>query len=1689
MDDINSILGVETAPVDLHDIMPTPLPSLTPPLAAVRNRAATVALLSEDPTKSVDNFQLMMAEAEQGTDSIVKYQQDRIISQASEEDKQSFMSVLSDPKIDMGRKMSLIDALHKDRIRKDVTTKLMTNAAAKASEGETPEAEDARVGSVADHIAEIYESRERIQGLVNAHAASLDGTNTALGVFEVADAWVAPLSSNITMNNLVNNSKGSTMWDVVKASVLPGSSKRAMYQKFQSLPLEQREQFVKDQLQNISQNTETLLSNSNQFAQYELISQLFDEGASYTAADAGIENAASLLDIVGLGFLLRTPKGLKNLAKDTGVTDVVARTPASSSPASSQVPRSVQPSDLARVEGVPTKGVFDDRIASLESTKASLLGDASNALDKGAVASLNAERKQIVASLPDVKALAKDIQVQQGITSKAAKERANSIFEDKKIEVDGAIARIDSQLEANKQSSLVNQKIANIEKEIELLQKNNTEIFLKKDPLADAIGRIDLNGAVRRANPASPMEVIKLANPQQARNMLELIVKSEGDAVANGLAGTSRLQAITNDVFPQVVTSSGRVAAQPVDIQRNLRRELQVPDSIYKAIWDDGGIMYTPQEKAAALSNVQRDFQSAEGLVMRENMGGFQDDGLRFNISAVYGTPEGDFKNARQAYEQARYALRKQGVLDSEIEILRKEGLDYVPVKLADVGEAEGSYVVRVNTKHEVDPTDVVKFEEGDVKLNFLDRLPGTQWGQHGSAARYLLDASSMLDPKYTKAATAATDRSAGFEKLLLDVAKEYSDIFVKLPKEAQIRVDSYLREANYNQLAFDIGDLRKRGMSDKEISSVRAWRRFWDGHFYLENLDVVRTLNSEGYQKFSSNNADFFAKRMEKNRSISRVYDPATDTLVDISASAIDQLYDTKGFIAKTRRPVEIDGVSVEHMIVRNTPTEYLRKFRDNDMVLNYREGYFQLQYDAARFVDEISTGANGQQIRRAVAVGGSMPEVTRFAERMNANAPAGVRYVPRADERALQRGSDDWFDVNSASGRIAQRHRGKLLEDGSGMNHLGDGSYILDPVTSAIRAARSVAGRTVTRPMLEASKARFMSQYKDVLPPDGMGGVRMPRSSSEIGSKGMVVSKQVADARTVFNNIHYLENGYINGLDSVWKQMFHALADKAGNWNLGKTEKALLATGDISPAQSSKVSVFMATIGSHPLRQLVVQPHQVIRTMSYNTVGWAKGTVPRLMTDYFTFKAKSILGQNVKMSKEAQAFVDFVENSGAIAAIDKQNLVRGTLMDAAGGYNALSNTVGKPLEILRKVGFDTGEAANTVGHLAAVYEREIRAGKDMTNKALRDEAYSTSRAISWDMNFAGDMPYNQTAPSLVLQFMQVPHKAFLQLFNRRLRWQDRGRLVLGDVIFWGPPTLLVSELLGGDILPEDKDLRELVTYGLESAILNKLFQSVTDDPDVNIDWSSLAPYDAHGWAKTLYGFFTGGPYKAVAESPAGQLFLADGGRVQNALGSISRLFGMSDQIGETPETFQRTLNEVLKISSGWSAGTKAYLMLESEKRMDKYGRPVSEKVQVAEAVAQAFGFGDSSQRDNWALIEKSNSIRKNFRDDVLKDYKNILQYYQTEMNKGIADPVQLGAVSSFVLKRYQGNPEALQIIQQQLEKDLLNPEYKLLSQMIKISGIPDANTLKDKIRQSNIPDAQKQQILDRFQHIEDLK
>lgn len=1199
--------------------------------------------------------------------------------------------------------------------------------------------------------------------------------------------------------------------------------------------------------------------------------------------------------------------------------------------------------------------------------------------------------------------------------------------------------------------------------------------LLKGPTVDDTVNRISINSAVHEVNPASPGEIAVNSNPAVARSMAEGAFKG-GDEFSQAMFGVDKDQAITNLIVPQAANEAAAVDTRVADPMKNIRHEQQIDPALVDLVNDTTVDAMTPAEKAAARAQVVNDFGNASGMVLNEPMSSFTSNGNRFRVSGVYEAPGGSFSNAEDAVNQAVFSLRKYGIEPGDVQVLMKQGTEHIPVSLEDVRGVPGDYKIRVNTDFEHNPFDLTEMDKFDVKRNWLDRFRNLTSDTKGSAARHVLDAASMLHEKLTGPAVVARDYAARFEKALLGKAKEFSDGYTKLPAGRKAAIDDYIKEANFNGIAYDQADLLARGFNTDESNIIRKWRGFWDDHYALENLDVVRSLRANGYQKFENANTKLYARPIAKDSTLGRFYDPATDSVRTFQTGELDDLYNKGGTLAKLRRPVDINGVKTEYMISRETPREYLQGLKDTEKALNYRPGYYSVAYKAPKFVREVD--AAGKPIR-TVAVAGDTKEAQHFADRMTKNT--GVQHIVTNDERMYQMGSDAHWDIESSAGRVAQRMRGKLLEDASGVNHLGDTSYVASPVEAAMRSAKSIAGRTTSRNMLETAKARFMQQYEKFLPSNGMGGVRMPNTVKEIGALGNHTSSEVADARTTFEYLQYLQHGYVNSIDDTFKAIFNSVADSVGEKGFTAVEKGVRAVGTVRPTQTLKGGVFKAYIAFNPLRQWIIQTGQLYRTMVYNPVGWLSGAVPKYFAEHSAYLTG--LGKRTEFS-------DFFERGGFAAAIDQHNLVAGSLHAMADQSNMVTRAGRAAINTARKIGFDAGEGANILGHAAAVFDRYKRLGRDLTDKAVREQAYSEIRALSYDMNSAGDMPYNQTNAAAILQFMQMPHKSIAQYTNRRLDRAVRARMFLGDMLLWGTGIEVLATAFGKDMMPDDPNAREVLKDGVVSMMYNHALQSLFEGTH-KADFSSLDPRNLDGWTQFSADLMGGGISQAIMNSPSLQMMFSPSGRFHVAAKSIARYFNIIPEYDDKdPTKFTTMLSDVAKITGGWNNGMKAYLMLQTQQRRDQYGKLIDENTTNGDSIAQLFGFGAASQQDVFKMSTEWQKDVKSHKDHALLVYKDIKRVYT---DQHAADPNfdanYVTGVTGAVLHVFKDDPESMQIIQKQIEADLRDPTSNLANIILRRSGIDSPANFEDKIKSMPISEEDKQKMRDIYKYSVDSR
>lgn len=1612
--DILDDSGAQSYPVIDDLVTSNPLPSSPPPIPATRNQAAITSMVA-NPFEGQDSYNTIMGEAQSGVTTTQDMLKETARNNVKTSDQQALMNLLADPKISIEQKNNAVNNFKNNPVLKDTSTMLQSQLLSQGAKGETADAEAARI-STADAIGEMYDSRSQIQTLANQLKDKVDKDDLWTQFFNSAAGLVpgrAAVQENKMLNSLATATGVSRDWWKNLSVVIGGGAQTIDARNLiASLPYDKQVAVAKVMFNGVQNNSGFLYGNDNHQEAYQWFNKLFNN-ESYGMGGAMMDNITGLLD---MAFVGQTVKDAATIAKNTGRM-IFGGTGALDAAEANQFVKANAGPIASTVKAEPAGAVN---------------GVVNDVAEPGYVAA---------------RTVAQDEPQATGATAQAI-QRANAA-ESNVVPV------------ANPGSLLggsgVSTSQVGTKTKAALLGGGRAVEDIKQ-----TMNRLASQSAVHDINPNSPIELAQNANPDAARSFQEAIVKGSDEA-AQALAGTDRQQAIVNNTMPQV-SQTGTVFSRTADIDRNMRVEMATDQPFLQMIKDTSVNALTPAEKANVLSRATNDFSNATGLRINDAMSSINMEGNRLKIGAVYEAPSGSFSNAAQAVEQAKYALRQYGVQDEDITVLAKQGVNHVPVSLDSVRDIPGDYKLRVNVSPEVSPTFLDEIENLSVKRNFLDRFASTHFKDRGSVQRNIVDVASMLSKHITGPAVVAKDYGARFEHFLKGKAEAFANDYKNLQPARKAKMENYIREANFNGIAFDQADLLSRGFNQSEINTLAKWRSFWDDHHYLENLDVVRSLRNQGFEYFENQNAKLFARPIGRSPGVTRFYDPATDAVRGFNSGELDDLYNKGGTIARLRRPESFHGTEVEHMIVRQTPQEYTRALIDSDQVLNKLDGYYSISYKSARFIDEID--ANGNKIR-TIAVAGDTPQAEQFISRMQANNP-GKQYRHREDTRTFRYSSDENWDINSARGRINQRHRGQLLQNADAVNHLGDMTYVASPTQSAVRAARSISGRTVMRPMLDTAVDRFMRQYAEYLPKNEWGEAKFPQSAAEIGKLGETSSSKIGDARTTWEYLNYLRSGYINSVTDGTKAIFHMMANEAGEKGYGGVERALRAAGDADITGTLKKTTFNAYLASNPLRQVFTQAQQAWRINTYNPIGILNGKIGKYISEFYN---SHIFGA------PKSDFAKFYYSTGFPDAVQHHNLAGSVLNTIADQQNAIQRFGTQTLGTLRRFGFDSGEQANMVAHSAAVFERYQRMGKAVNTRAVQEEMHSEIRALTYDMNAAGDMPYNQGAASALLQFMQMPHKAWLNFTNRRIDPATRIRMGLGDMFLWGIGIDAAASALNWDILPDDNSTWNNIVHDgavswLYNHALNKVYEGTHE-----ADFSALSPYGLDGWHK-MWTTLTGqGVFATVMNSPSAGLFT-------NRLGAVARnmasFFTPKEWDNRTPpEKLEDTALAVAKLSSGFSNAFKAYQVKRFNEIRDQYGNQIADSATTGDAIATAFGFQTKKQADQFETSNELSSQAVSKKREVMQVYKSIKQFYADHYNDNDnPDLTFMTNVTGAILHYYRNDPESLRMITDQWRRDSVGPDLAMTRKMLRSFGATDDADNRTRIANSGL-DEEKQKML----------
>lgn len=1398
----------------------------------------------------------------------------------------------------------------------------------------------------------------------------------------------APLAEWNHFDRLLKDVAGS------RDTVLLGSQKQKLYEQIQKIPITERARFAEELFQYIDENENVILPDGNDLLTLETLQRMLIDN-DYSDFERWFDNVTSVLDIIGVGALARGAfKGAKVVSKTDRALTLAEEAEAFKN-------RPAEPITGLEKEALDFKGTPEPTVQDVFKPK-----------PKNTPESLAKEAKEF----------------------KSAPE-----------------------------------------------------------PTVDSLFRRALSEDTRtQVSPSSPSQVVKDVNPELARKMHELVKEDETGEAAKALYGTTPEEALAKDILPEPDSNKGKL---PNKVEMR-RPEFEEPADIRSTRLREGNTIVSEKEFGKVKTRLTQGLENVEGMVLhpssmiiREAPSG------SLQIMARYSPLDSGFTTPEEAIEHAQFAFRNYRIPPESFTILSRKGSDWVETSVKDldvkkllvekdpklpekVPELKDiDYAIGLNYDYRFSPEDLTEVDllttaPGWIArgVQLLDRIPTqawSAWGQ-GSLVQNILDAASVIHPQIVNAASVAVDKTYGLKKLYVDQFQEFIDTYASLPKPRRALMTDYINEANFQGLKLDTADLYSRGFTKKEVDALKQWRRANDAMWHAANDDMVKTLRSRGNKMFIFRSPDGTKDSKLVGRPISAkslerddvVFDPVADTNVKLTGEQIKKLYDEGGELVRLNDPLEIDGKWVDVIVSRNNPTSgYTRAIYDGEHVMAYRDGYYPVMYDANYFITkELTNKDTGKKFRKVVASARDQKELNTALKMLRETEPKST-FSFRKDRSFRQAGSqifdEGGWSLSSSAGLSTQRFRGERLADaGSDLQRLGH-SHLKDPLEAVTRQIHQLSQRVSMRTYMDTVKKRWMLNYGPYveLPRNKLTGqLEMPKSPSAIVGKPEAPQKLVADARSNYNYIYSLENGYINGIDVVYKATLHSMADFMGQLGVSPLEKAFLSGARGSPTQSMKTLAFKLFLSASPLRQAVLQRGQILQLGAVNPTYLVKDLVRDLAGIN-----KVRLG--VTTDKKYVDLFEEIRTAGILEAVDAHNLIREDMLrlaDLSFAQKARS-FINAPVRGAQTIGFDLAEQDNLLSAWLAFRDLAIKEGKDLKSVRVQEEIHGQARAYTLNMNRAGEMPYSQNTLGLVAQFMSFRHKALLQPFtNRSLSVKDRAKLLAYTTALFGADATvfkMVVDNVWGDNKPSE--IKNKIQDGLLDTTLNMVLSGLSGK-EQNIDWGDLAPTEAYGMWNMMTGMFSTDLGEMVANSPSGSLLFGSNPRLTDAFRTAMRYFNIIEDYDdpELQTRFTDVVKSTLSVYSGMSAAFKANYAYQTGQKLSSYGRISDSEVTGVEAAMALFGFRTKTET-GYQEVKQIIYGDKSFETDDVKNWYIITKRHLARRGLKITEEDLAQRVASEAWRVFgQDRPRAVEIIFKEIEKDAQDGDYIMMKGIMNRMG-----------------------------------
>lgn len=1123
-------------------------------------------------------------------------------------------------------------------------------------------------------------------------------------------------------------------------------------------------------------------------------------------------------------------------------------------------------------------------------------------------------------------------------------------------------------------------------------------------------------GGVRSGTPSA---LAAAANQRVAAKELAEALDDETNVIADAL-GIERTD-VVSEVMPKPVGID--ITGAPDSVVKEVERMNKGADELL-ARTGSQRLVYSTEEIEATNKSSFEYLESITGVKFRLGMSTFSQAGAEsvarsdtgFTVNALFGANDvsgwrtlGAAKRAASASfgkDQPIEFFVRNPATDEIVSVSSKEG------KIQNVVN-NGDYYVQYKYDQQYDKTIAGVF--GSDAVTRIGSLP--------KAGKYLQDATSRFNKLIRGGALTYTDQIAGAE---IAVMRDVKRNFEGLKESSKAKLLEAIEEGSTQETRWSYNDLvTKFGMDDTEAVAMMSFGRAQDTLWSLQNREVFKDLRSKRMDSLYLGNTDtgMFARRMD-DEEITRVfgqdttlpvYNPKTNDVGEATWDDIVALYERDGSVVQLNQSVYVKNNKYSYVLAESTPkkgsTATLKPLTRSP--LSYKEGYYQRFYEDPYMVRKVYKHGkvNGKSPARpteeTLYAASDLTSAKAIRDRLIAehvdDDTVDFKAVRGRDLTDENRETADWEQL-TRSGLLSARNRGERLGSIEGL------AKIQDPLQSLVRASRAVSQKVGLGEWMEVMRQRWTKSYPD-LAKEG----KMPSSVEAIQEAGRAAGapkQKVNEAVAIFEYMKMMENTPTK-LSKKWQGTALDIAEAVE----GKSRLAaagVRAASDFNPTQAIKTTAYKTFIALNPLRQMLIQPSQLLQMINID----GKYVLSGRMAKDIAALSVGMEGQTkigAKMmgvpQKEYDAMLKSFKDGGMPYAIDQHQFLEAAVVKAdqtlspqpgiVRAAKAPIHGVKRAYAFSKTIGFDAGEYTNIAGHWLVAQRRYMKQNPDASMKSQKsiDEIGLLARELSYSMNRAGKLGHQgyptsafSEVLSVPLQFFSIPHKAFLSVTSSKVYTKgEKYRLAALNLGLFGAAgipamSLLIDEAkMAYGIDVSDKEWVAikggLVDWGLSTAI-NAAFQ----DPEGKTDYFQIAKQTAPGGGglTPIANLYEGITRNNMAKPLFGASYNV-GSRVWQGAQQMADIVTEADW--STSEKMSKGLETLLSITGGGSNYFKSQFAFKHHKMMSSKGQTTVDTGSLG-ATMKLFGIPTYAEANYYSLVISMADMRKDINSDVDRFY-----------------------------------------------------------------------------------------------------